>query len=68
MKSQFVADGGIRFMMARSAASSEALQKKYAGELAKAGPLQKLRIRRQMLREHLRNGIAGHQPSAGTLW
>jgi hypothetical protein len=68
MKNKFVADGCRRFIRARKTASSESIEKKYAAELAKAGPLQKLQIRKRMAQEHLRRGNEGHQPSAGTLW
>jgi hypothetical protein len=68
MKNKFVADGYRRFMRAKKAASSGSIERKYAGELAKADPLQKLQIRKRMVQEYLRRGNEGHQPSAGTLW
>ena len=56
-------------MRAKKTAASESIEKKYAAELAKAGPLQKLQIRKQMVQEYLRRGkIEGHKPSAATLW
>jgi hypothetical protein len=69
MKNKFVADGYRRFMRARKDASSESIEKKYAAELAKADPHQKLQIRERMVEEYLRRGkIKGHKPSAATLW
>jgi hypothetical protein len=69
MKNTFVADGYLRFMRAKKAASSESIEKKYAAELAKANPQQKLQIRERMVEEYLRRGkIEGHKPSPGTLW
>lgn len=55
-------------MRAKKAAPSGSIERKYAGELAKADPLQKLQIRKRMVQEYLRRGNEGHQPSAGTLW
>ena len=68
MKNEFVEDGYHRFIRARKAVTFESLQKKYAVELAKAGPFRKLQIRKRMLQEYLRRGNEGHQPSPGTLW
>ena len=53
----------------KKAASSEAIEKKYAAELANADPQQKRQIRERMVEEYLRRGkIEGHKPSAATLW
>jgi hypothetical protein len=68
MKSRFVAGGYGRFLRGRNTASWEAIQRKYAGELATASPLQKLRIRKQMAQELLNQKNRGHKPSPGTLW
>ena len=68
MQNQIVADGFRRFQRAQKAASLEAIEKKYARQLAAADPVQQLRIRRQMVEESLARKNPGHQPSAGTLW
>ena len=69
MKNKFVADGYRRFMRAQKTASAESMEKKYAAELTRADPLQKLQIRKRMVQEYLRRGkIEGHKPSAATLW
>ena len=69
MKNKFVADGYRRLMRAKKVASSEAIEKKYAAELARADPQQKRQIRERMVEEYLRRGkIEGHKPSPGTLW
>ena len=69
MKNKFVADGYSRFLRAKKAVSSESIEKKYAAELAKADPAQKLKIRERMVEEYLRRGkIEDHKPSPGTLW
>ena len=54
------------FCSGKKAALSEYIEKKYAAELAKANPIQKHQIRKQMVEEYLRRGkIEGHKPSAG---
>ena len=69
MKNQFVADGPLRFLRAKKAASLEDIEKKYARELAEADPIQKHQIRKQMAEEYLqRKKIEDHKPSAATLW
>jgi hypothetical protein len=69
MKNKFVADGFHRFLRGKRAAGSESIEKKYAAELAKADPQQRLQIRERMVGECLRRGkIEGHKPSPGTLW
>ena len=69
MKNKFVADGFHRFLRGKKAALSEAVEKKYAAELANADPHQKHQIRERMAEEYLRRGkIEGHKPSPGTLW
>lgn len=70
MKNKFVADGFRRFMRARrQVASSEAIEAKFAAELACARPDEKAGIRERMAQELLRREkTANHRPSAGTLW
>lgn len=68
MKDQFVADGYRRFLRAQKAASLEAIEKKYARQLAEAGPSRKHQIRKQMVEEYLAQKNPDHKPSAGTLW
>jgi len=69
MKNQIVADGYRRFLRGKKAVLSESVEEKYAAELAKADPHQKLQIRQRMVEEYLhRKEIEGHKPSAATLW
>jgi hypothetical protein len=69
MKNNIVADGRSRFMRAKKAVTSESIEKKYATELAKADPAQKLQIHQRMVEEFLRHErINDHKPSPGTLW
>jgi hypothetical protein len=69
MKNKFVADGQFRFLRGRKAATSESIEKKYAAELATAGPDEKRKIRERMVEEFLRREkTLNHKPSAGTLW
>jgi hypothetical protein len=67
-KNKFVADGSRRFLRGKKAALSESLGIKYAAELAKADPCQKLQIRERMAREFLSQKNLKHKPSPGTLW
>jgi hypothetical protein len=66
MKNKFVADGFRRFLHGKKALTSEAIEKKYAKELAAASPAQKTQIREQMAQDFLRQ--QNHKPSPGTLW
>jgi hypothetical protein len=69
MKNKFVADGHSRFLRAKKSAASESIEKKYAADLAKAAPAEKLQIRERMAEEFLRREkIKAHQPSPATLW
>jgi hypothetical protein len=69
MKNKFVADGSLRFLLAKKAVSLEDIEKKYARQLAEADPIQKHQIRKQMTEEYLqRKKIEDHKPSAATLW
>jgi hypothetical protein len=68
MKNKFVADGYRRFMRAKKTASLEAIEKKYAPQLAEADPVQQHQIRKQMVEEYLAQKNLDHKPSAGTLW
>jgi len=69
MKNQFVADGYHRLRLGRKALASESVEKKYASELANAGPDEKEKIRERMAKESLRCEKAlNHKPSAATLW
>ena len=68
-KNEFVADGYLRFMRGKNAWTSESIEAKYADELAKASPAQKLEIRARMAQEFLRREKAvNHKPSPATLW
>jgi hypothetical protein len=52
-----------------NAATSESIEKKYAAQLASAGPDEKRKIRERMVEEFMqREKTANHKPSAGTLW
>jgi hypothetical protein len=69
MKNKIVADGPFRFLRGRNAATSESIEKKYAVQLANAGPDEKKKIRERMVEEFLRREkTLNHKPSAGTLW
>jgi hypothetical protein len=70
MKNKFVANGFRRFMRAkRNVASPEAIEAKFAAELANASPADKTEIQKRIAQELLkRENTANHQPSAGTLW
>jgi len=69
MKSKFVADGYRRFLRGRKAVSSESIEAKFAAELAKASPAEKILIRERMLEEYSRRiKMENHKPSPGTLW
>ena len=66
---EIVADGGFRHWFGQRALSSEFIEKKYAAELAKAGPDEKKKIYERMAEEALRrHKMLNHQPSAATLW
>ena len=69
MKNKFVADGLSRFLRGKKDAQSESIEKKYAAELANAGPDEKEKIRERMAKESLqREKSLNHKPSAATLW
>jgi hypothetical protein len=69
MKNKFVADGPQRFWLGKRILASKSTEKKYAGELANAGPDEKEKIRERMAEEHRRHEKAlNHKPSAATLW
>ena len=70
MQNRFVADGRRRFLQAKETpASPGSIEKKYAAELANAGPDEKRRIHERMAEELMRREKAlNHKPSAGTLW
>jgi len=69
MKNQIIADGHRRFLRGKKALLSESVEERYAVELAKADPHQRLLIRRRMVEEYLyRKKIEDHKPSAATLW
>ena len=69
MKNKFVADGDRRLWLGRKTLVSESIEKKYAAELASAGPDEKEKIRERMAAEILRREKAlNHKPSAATLW
>ena len=68
MKNAFVADGLRRFLRAQRTMTTEAIEKKYARQLAKAGPEQKRKIHEQMARELRAQKSPAHRPSPGTLW
>ena len=69
LKPQIVADGGLRLWRGQKAIASESIEKKYALELAKAGPDEKKEIHRRMLAEiEQRRKIAEHKPSSAALW
>lgn len=68
MKAGFTAHGPLNYMNAKESALWESIRKKYAGELASAPFLKKLKIKLRMQRELFFGGHEGHRPSAGTLW
>jgi hypothetical protein len=69
VKTNFVADGYLRFLRGKKAATSESIAMKYAAELSKASPAEKLLIRERMVEEYSRREkIENHKPSPGTLW
>jgi hypothetical protein len=69
MKTKFVADGYHRFLRGKKAVTSESIEKKYAAELAKADPAEKILIRERMVEEYSRRiTMENHKPSPGTLW
>jgi hypothetical protein len=53
MKNKFVADGPLRFLLAKKVVSLEDIEKKYARQLAELDPTQKHQIRKQMAEEYL---------------
>ena len=66
---EIVADGGVRHWLGQRAVRSESIEKKYAAELAKAGPDEKKKIYERMAEETLcRHKALNHKPSAKTLW
>lgn len=68
-KNEFVADGYRRFMQGKKGWTSESIEAKYAKELARANPTQKLEIRKRMVQEFLRREkVTNHKPSPATLW
>ena len=69
MKNKFVADGYQRFLHGKKVGTSESIEKKYAAELAKAGPAEKMQIQERMAAEFLRREkMEAHKPSPATLW
>jgi len=69
MKSKFVADGYRRFLRGKKAVTSESIEAKYAAELAKASPAEKILIRERMVEEYSRRiETENNKPSPGTLW
>ena len=69
MKNKFVADGPQRLWLGKRILASESTEKKYAVELANAGPHEKEEIRERMAEERRRHEKAlNHKPSEATLW
>ncbi len=69
VKNHIAADGAWRLLRGQKAASSESIEKKYAAELAKAGPAEKKEIYQRMSDEiEKRRKMMDHKPSAKTLW
>jgi hypothetical protein len=69
VKNKFVADGCQRFLRGKKARTSESIAKKYAAELAKTGPAEKMQIQERMVAEFLkREKMEAHTPSPATLW
>jgi hypothetical protein len=70
MKNKFVADGQSRLLRGRKTQAAKIIEKKYADELAKAGSLEKLKIRARMEVEYLQcaQAVDDRKPSPGTLW
>ncbi len=70
MKAQIVADGSFRFLQAKKkAAAAEAVEVKYAEQLAKANPDEKRKLQERIAAEKtVRERTLAHKPSAGTLW
>ena len=69
MKNKFIAGGSQRFWLGKKALASESVEKKYAVELANAGPDEKEEICKRMAEENRwREKALNHKPSAATLW
>jgi hypothetical protein len=66
MKSGFVENGYSYLLRGQKKMAMESIQKKYAQELATAGPIQKQQIQQKITAEFLRR--QNHKPSPGTLW
>ncbi len=66
MKNKFIENGEFQLFRGQEKLSMEAIEKKYAAELATADPSEKLKIREQMTEEFLRQ--QNYKPSPGTLW
>jgi len=66
MKNKFVADGPFRFLRGKKAVTLEAIEKKYAKELATAELHQKETIYQQIAKEFPRH--KNHEPSSAILW
>jgi len=68
MKTGFQALGPWEFSRSTEKVLWKSIEAKYAGQLASATPLQKLRIKARMRCEFLRRRKDGHNPSPATLW
>jgi hypothetical protein len=66
MENGIANDGFERLLKGQKELTLESLAKKYAKELAAAGPHQKREIYQRILDEYERQ--KNHQPSAATLW
>lgn len=66
MKNGIATGGWRRLKRGQKELSMESLEKKYAKELAAAGPQQKHEIHARMAEELLKQ--KNHKPSAGALW
>lgn len=69
MRNKIVAGGYARFLRGQRRAAVESAEERYAAELAKAGPAERIQIRERMAEACRRLArTAGHKPSPGTLW
>jgi hypothetical protein len=66
MKNGIVQDGFERLKRGQKKLTMEAIEKKYAKEIAAAQPHQKQQIYRRMVDEFMKQ--KNHEPSASALW
>jgi hypothetical protein len=70
MSTNQIADGGgWRLREGQKNLASESIEKKYAAQLAQAGPDEKKQIYQRIMEEHQRREkMISHQPSPKALW